>query len=45
MVFFFLMQFQIQVDALHRLALNALRFRALNFSLICPNLDLADQVE
>jgi hypothetical protein len=39
------MQFQIQVGALHRLTLNALRIRALNFSLMCPNLDLADQVE
>ena len=39
------MQFQIQVGALHRLNVNALRFRALNFSLICPNLDLAYQVE
>ncbi len=42
---FFLMQFQIQVGALHRLTVNALRFRALTFSRICPNLDLADQVE
>ena len=39
------MQFQIQVGALHRLALNALRFRALNISLFDLSLDLADQVE
>ena len=41
----FLMQFQIQVDALHMLAHNTLRFRVLNFSLFDLSLDLADQVE
>jgi hypothetical protein len=39
------MQFQIQVGALHRLSPNALRFRALKFSVFDLSLDLADQVE